>query len=148
MPQAKKLWEFYHKKILATVTNSICYNYGEHNILPTVKKISFILHINCTCSSALFCFYMLYWFVFSVPSGHILTVQELKVLRKLLAPYTDEKLKELQLLIQEKQEGEISREEVEVLLRQRGLMMNADKLKDDIERGMHIKRTDYSCAVC
>ena len=71
----------------------------------------------------------------SIPSGHILTVQELQVLRTLLAPYTDEKLKELQLLIQRKEEGEISREEVEKSLRQSGLTMVADRLKDDIEKG-------------
>ena len=70
-----------------------------------------------------------------MPSGHILTLQELQVLGTLLAPYTDEKLKELQLLIQRKQEGVISREEVEVLLRQSGLTMLADRLKDDIEKG-------------
>lgn len=62
-------------------------------------------------------------------------MQELQVLRTLLAPYTDEKLKELQLLIQRKQEGEISREEVEKSLRQSGLTMVADRLKDDIEKG-------------
>ena len=61
-------------------------------------------------------------------------MQELQVLRTLLAPYTDEKLKELQLLIQRK-EGEISREEVEKSLRQSGLTMVADRLKDDIEKG-------------
>lgn len=62
-------------------------------------------------------------------------MQELQVLQTLLAPYTDEKLKELQLLIQRKQEGEISREEVEKSLRQSGLTMVADRLKDDIEKG-------------
>ena len=70
-----------------------------------------------------------------MPSSHILTKQELQVLRTLLAPYTDEKLKELQLLIHKKQEGEISREDVEKSLRQSGLTMIADRLKDDIERG-------------
>ena len=70
-----------------------------------------------------------------MPSGHILTKQELQVLCTLLAPYTDEKLKELQLLIQKKQEGEISREDVEKSLRQSGLTMIADRLKDDIEKG-------------
>ena len=70
-----------------------------------------------------------------MPSGHILTKQELQVLGTLLAPYTDENLKELQVLIQKEQEGDISREEVEVLLRQSGLMMIADGLKDDIAKG-------------
>jgi NCAIR mutase (PurE)-related protein len=62
-------------------------------------------------------------------------MQELQVLRSLLAPYTDEKLNELQLLIQKSHEGEISREEVEKSLRQSGLTMIADRLKDDIEKG-------------
>jgi hypothetical protein len=62
-------------------------------------------------------------------------MEELQVLRTLLAPYTDEKLEELQLLIQKKQEGEISREEVEKSLRQSGLAMIADRLKGDIEKG-------------
>ena len=70
-----------------------------------------------------------------MPSGHILTKQELQVLGTLLAPYTDEKLKELQLSIQKEQEGDILREEVERLLRQNGLTMIADRLKDDIEKG-------------
>ena len=88
---------------------------------------------------------------YSVPSGHILTKQELQVLRTLLAPYTDEKLKELQLLIQKKQEGEILREDVEKSLRQSGLTMIADRLKDDIEKGkkeitLHILLSIVLCA--
>ena len=62
-------------------------------------------------------------------------MQELQVLGTLLAPYTDENLKELHLLLQKKEEGEISREKVEKLLRQSGLPMIADRLKDDIEKG-------------
>ena len=69
-----------------------------------------------------------------MPSGHILTKQELQVLGTLLAPYTDVKLKELQLSIQKKQ-SDIVREEVELLLRQNGLAMIADSLEDHIERG-------------
>ena len=71
------------------------------------------------------------------PSGHILTKQELQVLSTLLDPYTDEKLKKFQLSIQKKQHGDsdISREEVETLLRQSGQVMIADRLKDDIEKG-------------
>ena len=81
-----------------------------------------------------------------MPSGHILTKQELQVLRTLLAPYTDEKLKELQQLIQKKQEGKISREDVEKSLRQSGLTMIADRLKDDIEKGKDKKHTlDPTC---
>ena len=78
---------------------------------------------------------MFFVLFYSVPSGHILTKQELQVLRTLLAPYTDEKLKDLQLLIQKEQEGDISREDVEKSLRQSGLTMIADRLKDDIEKG-------------
>ena len=78
-------------------------------------------------------------------SGHILTKQELQVLRTLLAPYTDEKLKELQLLIQKKQEGELLREDVEKSLRQSGLTMIADRLKDDIEKG---KDKQHCIAIC
>ena len=69
-----------------------------------------------------------------MPSGYILTKQELQALRNLLAPYTDEKLKELQLSIQ-KEQGDISREEVEKLLRKCGLTTTADWLKEDIEKG-------------
>ena len=62
---------------------------------------------------------------------------ELQVLANLLATYSDEKLKEIKLSIQEKQEvGHISREEVERSLRQSGLMSVADGLKDSIEKGM------------
>lgn len=76
-----------------------------------------------------------------MPLGHILTMEELQVLRTLLAPYTDEKLKEL---IQKKQEGEISREEVEKSLRQSGLAMIADRLKGDIEKGKKRHCVHYS----
>ena len=72
------------------------------------------------------------------PLGHILTKQELQVLSTLLTPYTDEKLKELQLSIQKKQEGDISREEVEILLRQSGQVMVAENLKDEIKKGKGI----------
>ena len=69
-----------------------------------------------------------------MPSGHILTKQELQALSTLLAPYTDEKLKELQHSIQKKRVN-ISREEVEELLRKSGLAMTANRLKSDIEKG-------------
>ena len=73
----------------------------------------------------------------TVPSGHILTNLELQVLASLLATYTDEKLKEIQLSIQEKQGiHAISREEVERSLRQSGLTSIADGLKDNIEKGI------------
>ena len=56
---------------------------------------------------------------YTVPSGHILTREELQVLGALLARYSDEKLKSIQLSLQEEQEiRDISREEVEKSLRQ------------------------------
>ena len=73
----------------------------------------------------------------TVPSGHILTKQELQVLSTLLATYSDEKLKAIKLSVQEKQAiGDISREEVEKSLRQSGLSTMADGLKDNIEKGI------------
>ena len=73
----------------------------------------------------------------SAPLGHILTKIELQILTNVLATYSNEKLKEIQLSIQEKQDiRDISREEVEKSLRQRGLTSIADDLKDSIEKGM------------
>ena len=75
--------------------------------------------------------------IYTVPSGHILTREELQVLGALLARYSDEKLKSIQLSLQEEQEiRDISREEVEKSLRQSGLASMADGLKDDIEKGI------------
>ena len=72
-----------------------------------------------------------------VPSGHILTKEELQVLGAMLATYSDEKLKSIQLSLQEEQEiRDISREEVEKFLRQSGLASMADGLKDVIEKGI------------
>ena len=74
---------------------------------------------------------------YTVPSGHILTREELQVLGALLARYSDEQLKSIQLSLQEQQEiRDISREEVEKSLRQSGLASMADELKDDIEKGV------------
>ena len=74
---------------------------------------------------------------YTVPSGHILTKEELQVLGALLARYSDEQLKSIQLSLQEEQEiRDISREEVEKSLRQSGLASMADGLKDDIEKGI------------
>ena len=74
---------------------------------------------------------------YTVPSGHILTREELQVLGALLARYSDEQLKSIQLSLQEKQEiRNISREEVEKSLRQSGLASMADGLKNDIEKGI------------
>jgi hypothetical protein len=70
-------------------------------------------------------------------SGHILTKRELQVLGTLLAAYSDEKLKSVQLSLQKEQEiRDISREEVEESLRQRDLAFMADGLKDNIEKGI------------
>ena len=74
---------------------------------------------------------------YTVPSGHILTREELQVLGALLARYSDEQLKSIQLSLQEEQEiRDISREEVEKSLRQSGLASMADGLKDNIEKGI------------
>ena len=74
---------------------------------------------------------------YTVPSGHILTREELQVLGALLARYSDEQLKSIQLSLQEEQKiRDISREEVEKSLRQSGLASMADGLKDDIEKGI------------
>ena len=55
----------------------------------------------------------------------------------LLTTYSDEKLKEIQLFIQEKQEiQDITREEVERSLQQSGLEAIAIDLKDNIEKGV------------
>ena len=75
--------------------------------------------------------------LYTVPSGHILTREELQVLGALLARYSDEQLKSIQLSLQEKQEiRDISREEVEKSLRQSGLASMADGLKNNIEKGI------------
>ena len=74
---------------------------------------------------------------YTVSSGHILTREELQVLGALLSKFSDEKLKSIQLSLQEEQEiRDISREEVEKSLRQSGLTSMADGLKDDIEKGV------------
>ena len=66
-----------------------------------------------------------------------MTKEELQVLGAMLATYSDEKIKSIQLSLQEEQEiRNISREEVEKFLRQRGLASMADRLKDDIEKGI------------
>jgi hypothetical protein len=51
--------------------------------------------------------------------------------------YSDEKLKSIQLSLEEEQNiRDISREEVEKSLRQSGLASMADGLKDSIEKGI------------
>ena len=59
------------------------------------------------------------------------------MLGALLSRFSDEKLKSIQLSLQEEQEiRDISREEVEKSLQQSGLASMADGLKDDIEKGI------------
>ena len=72
----------------------------------------------------------LLWF-----SGHILMKSELRILANLLAVHSDEKLKEIKAAIEEKEGGDISLEEVERSLRERGLNSIADSLKDNLEKG-------------
>ena len=60
---------------------------------------------------------------------------ELKVLARLLAAYSDEKLKEIKASIDEMQDGAISLEEVERSLREKGLISIADSLKGNLEKG-------------
>ena len=79
------------------------------------------------------------------PSGHILSNQELQVLTNLLATYSDEKLSEIKLSIEEKQGiKRISREEVEKSLRQSGLMSVADGLKENIEKGIYWNKLTHT----
>ena len=55
----------------------------------------------------------------------------------MLATYSNEKLKSIQLSFQEQLKiRDISREEVEKALRQNGLASMADALKDNIEKGI------------
>ena len=60
---------------------------------------------------------------------------ELKVLARLLAAYSDEKLKEIKASIDEMEDGAISLEEVERSLRENGLISIANSLKGNIEKG-------------
>ena len=91
-----------------------------------------LLTYTCTCA---------------VPSGHILTKEELQVLGAMLATHSDKpELKSIQLSLQEEQEiRDISREEVEKCLRQSGLVSMADALKDNIEKGIAWLPTAYTC---
>ena len=68
------------------------------------------------------------------PSGQVLLKHEVKALVKLLAAYSDEKLQEIKVSLQDKQGGDITREAVEMSLRESGLIELADGLKDDLEK--------------
>ena len=68
------------------------------------------------------------------------------MLGAILATYSDEKLKSIQLSLQEEQEiRAISREEVEKALQQSGLASMADALKDDIEKGIVLRDDILYC---
>ena len=87
----------------------------------------------------------------TAPSGHVLLKHELIALAKLLASYSDEKLKEIKLNIQKKQGGDISREEVERSLRESGLTSIADDLKEKLEKGSlyyYYAFANKSLAIC
>ena len=72
-------------------------------------------------------------------SGHtILLKHELEALDKVLAAYDDEKVKEIQLSLKEKREGDISREEIEKSLRENGLTSIADGLKENLEKCKYV----------
>ena len=60
---------------------------------------------------------------------------ELKVLARLLAAYSDEKLKEIKASIDEMHDKAISLEEVERSLRENGLISIADNLIGNLEKG-------------
>ena len=62
-------------------------------------------------------------------------MDEVTILRRLLAEYSDEKLKEISRLFEQKQGGDVSREEVERSLREQGMTLIADDLKQSIEKG-------------
>ena len=57
------------------------------------------------------------------------------MLSTLLATYSNEKLKEIKVALQEDESGDISREGVEESLRQNGLAIIADGLKENLQKG-------------
>lgn len=65
----------------------------------------------------------------------------------LLNKYSDEKLKQIKLAIQEKEASGISREEVESSLRKEGLTLIADGLKDNLEKGKLISKSYPLCTI-
>ena len=70
----------------------------------------------------------------AVPTGHILTKQELRVLDTILAVYSDEKIKEILLTIQRKHDS-VSLEEVTRLLHECGQALVADGLEESMKKG-------------
>ena len=69
-------------------------------------------------------------------SGHILSRVELQVLNSLLSAYSNDKVKNVQISIQNK--PNITREEVETMLLQNGMVTIASSLKENIEKGILI----------
>ena len=57
------------------------------------------------------------------------------MLSRLLAAYSNEKIKEIQQAVQKRQRRDISRQEVERSLREVGMMTIADELKQNLQRG-------------
>ena len=77
--------------------------------------------------------------LFTVPSGHILTKFELQVLSGLLAAYSNEKIREILQSIHSKQGGDMSREEIEKMLRDGGLQTIAEELEQSLQKGKCIQ---------
>ena len=96
------------------------------SVTITLPGTKLHLHIFINCTHAL---------THTAPSGHILTKEELYILRRLLADYSDSKLKEISRRFEENQDGDIVREEVESALREKGLASIADDLKENLEKG-------------
>ena len=70
-----------------------------------------------------------------VPSGHILTEAEFQGVSRLLAAYSNEKIKEILQAIQKRRGRGVSRQEVERSLREVGMMTIADELEQNIQKG-------------
>ena len=69
---------------------------------------------------------------------HVLTKEELQVLPGLLNAYSDVRIKEIRGMIERKQDGVITCEEVESLLRQRGFVNVAGELEEKLLKGTQI----------
>ena len=63
---------------------------------------------------------------------------ELEALDKVLAAYSDEKVKEVRLSLKERRGGDISLEEIEKSLRENELTSIADDLKDNLEKSKYV----------
>ena len=73
-------------------------------------------------------------------SGHILSKVELQVLNSLLSAYSNDKVKKVQISVQNK--PNITLEEVEITLRQNGLISIGNSLKENINKGMLVWYVD------